>query len=1312
MKAITPHSIGLRLVLAAALSFPFAVATVAIPADLSAKPATSPPPLSSVRLLDGPFADALNANRSYLLAHDPDRLLAPFLREAGLEPKAKAYGNWESSGLDGHTAGHYLSALSTMIAAGSDTPEGEFPRRLKHMLSELERCQQAFGDGYLGGVPGSRALWKDIAAGRIEAHGFGLNGRWVPWYNLHKTFAGLRDAWLVAGHEEARAMFIELGDWCVRLVSNLTDEQMQDMLRSEHGGMNEVLADLYAITGNKDYLQAARRFNHQAVLDPLQRHEDRLTGLHANTQIPKVVGLARIAALADDAEAESGARFFWEIVTGKRTVAFGGNSVSEHFNDPRNFRGMLEHREGPETCNTYNMLRLTEQLFRLDPRAAYADYYERALYNHILPSIHTDVPGYVYFTPIRPAHYRVYSQPEQAFWCCVGSGMENPGLYGAFIYTQAEDDLHVNLFIPSELTAPHLGLKLRQETGFPDEPRTRLFMRLEQPATFTLHLRHPGWVATGEFTVRVNGEPLTVDSEPSSYAEVRREWRDGDRVELELPMRTTVERLPDGSHWVALLHGPIVLVAPAGTQDLVGLRADDTRMGHVAHGPLVPLDQVPVLVTDAAELPRHVRPDPTAGPLHFRLGEIVEPAAPGGLPLMPFFRLHDARYQMYWELSTRAQLASRREGLAAAARATEDRERHTLDAVAIGEQQPEVERGFAGAGTDTGLHQGRRWRHGRWFQYTLDTRGEQAVELAVTYWGGDRDRTFNITVNDVLLATERLTGARPGEFFEQRYPVPAAVLATAPGGRLTVRFSAQTGLAGGIFDLRLIRSEPSAAPQAVNPIIHADVPDMAMIRVGDTYYMSSTTMHMSPGLPIMKSKDLVNWELVSYAYDTLADNEALTLQSGRNAYGAGSWAPSLRHHKGTFYATTFSSTTGRTHIYRTRDIENGPWEENSFRPSLHDHSLFFDDDDRVYMLYGVGNLRLVELNQDLSGLKEGGFNEVVITNAHSVVTLNVGLPAEGSQLLKVNGKYYLFNITWPRGGMRTVVIHRADKLTGPWEGRLGLQDRGIAQGNIIDTPEGDWYAYLFRDYGAVGRIPYLVPVQWEDGWPELGVDGKVPDTLNLPASRGLSPGIVASDEFDRHPGEPALPLVWQWNHNPDNSLWSLTDRPGFLRLNTGRVDADFLSARNTLTQRTFGPESAATIAVDIGDIKDGDVAGLALLQRDYGLVGVKAEGGTNYVVMVNAPKSSPTEVERVPLNQGTVFLKAECDFKDRADRARFFYSLDGESWTAIGNELRMNYTLPHFMGYRFGLFNYATKETGGYADFHFLHISDHLAADE
>ena len=509
--------------------------------------------------------------------------------------------------------------------------------------------------------------------------------------------------------------------------------------------------------------------------------------------------------------------------------------------------------------------------------------------------------------------------------------------------------------------------------------------------------------------------------------------------------------------------------------------------------------------------------------------------------------------------------------------------------------------------------------------------------------------------------------------------------------------------------------DPSVEPRpaeprkrAMNPIIHADVPDIAMIRVGDTYYMGSTTMHLSPGLPIMKSKDLVNWEMAGYAYDILDDVDELNLNNGKSAYGRGSWASSIRFHKGTYYVTTFAQTTGKTYIYTTKDIEKGPWKVNTFKPAFHDHSLFFDDDGRVYMLYGGGNLRLVELNEDLAGVKPGGFNQVVITNASAVAGPNIGLNAEGSQLLKHNGKYYVFNIVWPRGGMRTVLVHRADRITGPYEGRVALQDKGVAQGSLIDTPNGEWFAYLFRDFGAVGRIPYLVPVKWENDWPVFGVDGKVPDTLNLPASKGLIPGIVASDEFDRKAGDPALPLVWQWNHNPDNALWSLTARPGFLRLTTGRTDLQFLAARNTLTQRTIGPECSGSTALDVSNLKDGDFAGLALLQRQYGLVGVKSEGGTNFVVMVSAQSGSPIEVQRVPLDQKTVFLKADCDFKNGADKARFFYSVDSKSWTAIGSELKMSYTIPHFMGYRFGLFNYATKAAGGFVDFDYFRVSDKM----
>lgn len=491
--------------------------------------------------------------------------------------------------------------------------------------------------------------------------------------------------------------------------------------------------------------------------------------------------------------------------------------------------------------------------------------------------------------------------------------------------------------------------------------------------------------------------------------------------------------------------------------------------------------------------------------------------------------------------------------------------------------------------------------------------------------------------------------------------------------------------------------------KATNPNIHADVPDLSMIRVGDVYYMSSTTMHMSPGVPIMKSSDLVNWELVSYAYDRLGENDALNMENNKNAYGKGSWASSLRFHNGTFYVSTFSSTTGKTYIYYTQDIESGDWKKKSFSPSLHDNSLVFDKG-KVYMIYGNGTLHMVELKPDLTGLIPGT-DRVLIQNASAPAGPDIMLGAEGAQLFNINGKYYIFAITWPKGGMRTVVVHRADKVTGPYEGRLGLQDQGVAQGGLIDTPQGQWFAYLFKDNGAVGRIPYMVPVTWENDWPIIGIEGKVPQTLELPKSNGLIPGIVQSDDFERSMEDPKLPLVWQWNHNPVDTHWSLSERPGYLRLQTIRLDSSVVAAKNILTQRTFGPTSQGEIAIDVSLMKSGDVAGLVLLAEYFGYVGVKKEKDKSYIVQAINESGKETIKEKIPFKGSEVFLKAVCDFTNMKDQAKFYYSLDGNSWQAIGASLQMRYTLTHFMGYRFGLFNYATKNAGGSADFDYFKIS-------
>jgi beta-xylosidase len=507
----------------------------------------------------------------------------------------------------------------------------------------------------------------------------------------------------------------------------------------------------------------------------------------------------------------------------------------------------------------------------------------------------------------------------------------------------------------------------------------------------------------------------------------------------------------------------------------------------------------------------------------------------------------------------------------------------------------------------------------------------------------------------------------------------------------------------------IVLTSQAQKEQAQNPIIFADVPDLSIIRVSDTYYMSSTTMHMNPGVPIMKSNDLVNWHLVNYAYLTLEDNDdRLNLNHGKNDYGRGSWASSLRYHNGVYYVSTFSGTTGKTYIFSTKDIEKGPWKRTVLNNSYHDHSLFFDDNGKVYLVWGGGKLHIVELKEDLSAVKEET-KKVLIENANTPAKSDIMLPAEGSQLFKIKGKYYLFNICWPKNGMRIVIIHRADNIMGPWEGKIGLQDLGVAQGGIIDTPDDRWFSYLFRDAGGVGRIPYLVPVKWENGWPILGENGKVPQMLDLPANKSLIPGIVNSDEFNRKSGENDLPLVWQWNHNPDNANWSVKERKGYLRLKTSRIDSSFTQVKNILTQRTFGPVCSGTTAIEISNMKEGDFAGLSLLQKDFGWVGVKVDYGTKRIVMIDAEKGNPKEVESVPLNQDKIYLKAECDFRNQADQGRFYYSLDGKKWISIGKSIKMPYTIPHFMGYRFGLFNYASKTAGGFADFDYFRIDDKIS---
>lgn len=768
----------------------------AVGASIPAKVETFP--VSSVRLTQSPFKHAEDLDIRYLLAIDPDRLLAPYLKGAGLPPKAENYTNWENTGLDGHIGGHYLSALSYMYAA---TGNQEIKGRLDYMLSEMKRCQDAAGDGYLCGVPDGRKMWAEIAEGNIRASSFGLNDRWVPLYNIHKTYAGLRDAYEVAGCKEAGEMLVKLTDWMMSLTENLTDEQMQDMLRSEHGGLNEIFADVSYITGDDAYLKLAHRFSHQAILDPLLKHEDQLTGKHANTQIPKVIGYKRIADLEGNADWDEAARFFWETVVTRRSITIGGNSVREHFHPAEDFSSMLTSEQGPETCNTYNMLRLTKMLYQTSGDSRYMDYYERALFNHILSTIDPVQGGFVYFTPMRSGHYRVYSQPQTSFWCCVGSGMENHARYGEMIYAHSgEDELYVNLFIPSLLQWGKVNVE--QQTAFPEEEATSLLFTMKKARTFTVKFRVPEWADVSQMTLTVNGEKQTVNAS-DGYVQLQRTWQNGDKVKLSLPMSLRAVRLPDGSPNYSFLYGPVVLASRMGKQDQAGLFADDSRGGHIAGGPQWSLQDMPVLVGDTADVLSHIR-KVDGKPLTFQLTGLY-PSRYEGMTLEPFNRLYECRYMVYWPMVSTERLKAQQEALAAAERKRQALEAATADKVICGEQQPESDHFIQSERSRTGSDNDRHWRSAEkegWFSYRMRTNGRAVNSLRLEYMADDA-ASLMLSVDGGQSVMVKLEGGRGMKTAVVELPENVEGKEV-----LTVKFSPEgQGVTPRLYEVRLMDSE-------------------------------------------------------------------------------------------------------------------------------------------------------------------------------------------------------------------------------------------------------------------------------------------------------------------------------------------------------------------------------------------------------------------------------------------------------------------------------------------------------------------------
>lgn len=491
-----------------------------------------------------------------------------------------------------------------------------------------------------------------------------------------------------------------------------------------------------------------------------------------------------------------------------------------------------------------------------------------------------------------------------------------------------------------------------------------------------------------------------------------------------------------------------------------------------------------------------------------------------------------------------------------------------------------------------------------------------------------------------------------------------------------------------------------------NPILWSDVPDVDVIRVGSSFYMISTSMHTMPGCPIMKSQNLTNWEIVNYVFDTLESNDAHNLFTGKNIYGQGSWAATLRYHNNTFYVAFSCNDTGCFYIYQTTNIENGDWKHVRLEGIYHDPALLFDES-RVYVIYGNGEIYITELTKDVTAIQPNGIHQLLFTTE----TTDIGLRCEGCHAYKIDDYYYLIFIEWPHGGhkRRRQICYRSSELLGTYERQIILDDdmgyhnKGIAQGAIFDTPDHKWYAMLFQDHGAVGRIPYLLPVTWTNGWPMLGIEGKTPTELTLPLPSSTSHSLVISDDFNYSSNK--LALNWQWNHNPDNTLWSVTERPGYLRLRTGYLTNSILSARNTLTQRTEGPSCNFITLMDTSNMASGDYAGLVALQSHFGIVGIKISStGQRYITMsINKGDGTENVAEQTPFNSELVYLKIHFNFINSVDLANFYYSTDGINWITIGSTLKMLYTLDHFMGYRCGLFNYATSQIGGYVDFKYLH---------
>jgi hypothetical protein len=738
--------------------------------------------LSDVKILEGPFKNAMDKDAAYLLCIDPNRLLHRFYANAGLPVKGDVYGGWESDGLSGHTLGHYLSAISMAYIS---TGNSEFKNRADEIVNELERCQKARKTGYVGAIPNEDTLFAKIAHGEIRSGGFDLNGGWSPWYTVHKVMAGLVDAYLYADNEKALRVVCGMADWTGTIVNNLTEEQRLKMLNCEYGGMNDVLANLYALTANKKYLDLSHKFNDEFVMGKLAQKIDPMPGKHSNTNVPKAVGSIRRFEFTGSKEDSTIGAFFWNTMVHHHSYVIGGNSSYEYCGEADKLNDRLSDNTC-ETCNTYNMLKLTKHLFCLNPNQELADYYERALYNHILASQNPTDGMMCYFVPLRMGTHKQFSDQFNTFTCCVGSGMENHVKYAESIYFKSIDGgLYVNLFIPSEVNWKSKGIVLKQETGFPEKDKIKLTLLASSSSKFPLYIRNPKWAGKGVQIV-VNGKDYKAPKNMSGFWVINRTWKNNDVIELTYPMDIHTESIPDNSNRIAFLYGPVVLAAQLGK---------DTPD---------PVFGTPVLLTDNRNVNNWVKPE-GAEPLAFQTQGIGKPA---DIHLRPFYKTYDQYYSVYFDYFTNVEWEERKTEYEADKKHQLEIEENTIDNFRIGEMQPERDHNLVASEksyVDEALGRtGREARADNYFSFEMKVDPGFKNHLLLTYIGDDKDRKFDVLIDNVKIATIDWAGGKAGKFYDETYAIPGELIRDK--SKVTVKISANYGrTAGRIFGCRIIK---------------------------------------------------------------------------------------------------------------------------------------------------------------------------------------------------------------------------------------------------------------------------------------------------------------------------------------------------------------------------------------------------------------------------------------------------------------------------------------------------------------------------